>query len=68
MTTVEPDKWYFHVICQSCERGVAFSEDPSRGTEQYVATEAATIRCPHCCHEAVYQPAEFRTGPGHRLH
>ncbi len=29
--TVEPGKWYFHVICHSCERAISLMEDPSQG-------------------------------------
>ena len=65
--TIEPGKWYFHVICRSCQRGIAVMEDPSCGTEPQEATQSARLCCPHCKSEAVYEPTEVQTGSGNYL-
>jgi len=66
--TVEPGKWYFHVICHSCERAISLMEDPSQGTEVWESTRPETLRCPHCDTPATYQPDEIRTAPGQYRH
>ncbi len=62
--TIEPGKWYFHVVCRSCQRGIAFMEDPSCGAGLWEPTRSQALRCPHCQTTETYQPDEVQTGPG----
>jgi len=63
-------EFVFVVRCHQCEALIKVADDPSGGTEQYVAAQdqPEDLTCPKCGQSDTYQASELRRVQAGRKH
>jgi len=58
MPALEPDKFYFCVMCASCGEPIPFLEAPSPEDEPKPRSRGIELACPHCRTQHTYRGNE----------
>jgi RNase P subunit RPR2 len=64
------DRFVFVVRCHQCDALIKVADDPTAGTERYVAEQGQTeeLTCPTCGETDRYQATELRRVRAERFH